>query len=77
MKTLDKIGARKLRLDRVRVVRTKGDEALVEIVYYDAGDNITVQTYALLHREEDTWKVFLVAANPELINPNYAAERCK
>ncbi len=76
IKTLDKVGRKKLRLDKVKLERAKGDEALVEVIYYDAGDNITVQTYALLHREENTWKVFLIAANPELINPKYAADRC-
>ncbi len=77
MAKLEKINRKKPRLDKITLDRIKNDEAIVEIVYYDVIDKITVQTYALLHREENTWKVFLIAANPELINPKYAADRCK
>ncbi|MEP7147752.1 MAG: hypothetical protein ABI857_02605 [Acidobacteriota bacterium] len=77
IKKLETINRKKPRLEKLTLHRIKNDEAMVEVIYYDAADNITVHTYALLHREENTWKVFLIAANPELVNPKYAADRCK
>ncbi|HEU0046490.1 MAG TPA: hypothetical protein VFQ43_02645, partial [Nitrososphaera sp.] len=75
--SLEALGQKKLRIDEVALERIMRDEAIVRIVYYDPTDTISVETFSLLYRRDGEWKVFLIAANPGLINEHYAADRCQ
>ena len=78
---LETIPKKNLTLKDVRLERTAGDEALVVVVYSDPsmekkGVTIQIQTYFLLVRSDERWRVFSSDETPWLSNKNFAKSRC-